>query len=59
MSYLLFASKYTRALIEIGYDDASKRIDEIESFLYSSDNGTTKPSIEAGKSRQASRSLKK
>jgi NTE family protein len=35
MSYLLFASKYTRALIEIGYADASQRIDEIESFLYS------------------------
>ena len=38
MSYLLFTSKYTSALIELGYDDASKRIDEIESFLYSSDN---------------------
>jgi NTE family protein len=37
MSYLLFDSKYTRTLIEIGYDDASKRIDEIEDFLYSSD----------------------
>jgi NTE family protein len=37
MSYLLFTSKYTRALIEIGYNDASRRIDEIESFLYSSD----------------------
>jgi NTE family protein len=36
MSYLLFASNYTRALIEIGYNDASQRIDEIESFLYSS-----------------------
>jgi NTE family protein len=35
MSYLLFTSKYTRALIEIGYDDASKRIDEIENFLCS------------------------
>jgi NTE family protein len=39
MSYLLFASKYTSALIEIGYNDASRRIDEIESFLYSSDDG--------------------
>ena len=39
MSYLLFTSKYTSALIEIGYNDASKRIDEIESFLYSSDDG--------------------
>ena len=37
MSYLLFASSYTSALIEIGYNDASDRIDEIESFLYSSD----------------------
>jgi NTE family protein len=36
MSYLLFTSKFTRALVEIGYDDASQRIDEIESFLYSS-----------------------
>jgi NTE family protein len=38
MSYLLFTSKYTSALIEIGYNDASSRIDEIESFLYSSDD---------------------
>ena len=36
MSYLLFASKYTSALIDIGYHDASERIDEIEDFLYSS-----------------------
>jgi NTE family protein len=42
MSYLLFASKNTRALIEIGYDDASQRIDEIESFLYSSDAVSTR-----------------
>jgi len=39
MSYLLFTSKYTSALIDIGYNDASRRIDEIESFLYSSDCG--------------------
>ena len=39
MSYLLFASKYTLALIDIGYHDADKRIDEIEDFLYSSDHG--------------------
>ncbi|MGZ3699802.1 MAG: patatin-like phospholipase family protein, partial [Bdellovibrionota bacterium] len=39
MSYLLFTPKYTSALIEIGYNDASSRIDEIESFLYSSDDG--------------------
>ena len=37
MSYLLFTSKYTSDLIEIGYNDAKKRIDEIEDFLYSSD----------------------
>jgi NTE family protein len=45
MSYLLFTSKYTKALIEIGYDDASKRIDEIENFLCSSeDKDVHKPS---------------
>jgi NTE family protein len=36
MSYLLFTSKFTRDLIEIGYHDADERIDEIEDFLYSS-----------------------
>ncbi|MBZ5725417.1 MAG: patatin-like phospholipase family protein [Acidobacteriia bacterium] len=35
MSYLLFSSKYTSALIDIGYNDASERIDEIETVLYS------------------------
>jgi len=39
MSYLLFTPRYTRDLIEIGYDDASERIDEIEDFLYSSKDG--------------------
>lgn len=39
MSYLLFTSKYTGDLIEIGYHDADERIDEIEDFLYSSDDG--------------------
>jgi NTE family protein len=32
-SYLLFDSAYTRTLVEIGYRDADKRIDEIEEFL--------------------------
>ena len=38
MSYLLFTPKYTRALIDIGYNDASKRIDEIEDFIFSPPN---------------------
>jgi len=41
MSYLLFTSAYTSALTEIGYNDASQRIDEIESFLYSPDDGAS------------------
>jgi NTE family protein len=36
MSYLLFTSQYTNALIDIGYNDASRQIDEIEDLLYSS-----------------------
>jgi NTE family protein len=56
MSYLLFTSKYTSALIDIGYNDASKRIDEIESFLYSSEGDIEEPRVSRvgpGKSRQA------
>ena len=34
MSYLLFDPSFTRALIDIGYQDASQRIDEIEEFLF-------------------------
>jgi NTE family protein len=39
MSYLLFTPKYTRALIDIGYHDADRRIDEIEDFLFPASNG--------------------
>jgi NTE family protein len=39
MSYLLFTPKYTRALIDIGYRDASDRIDEIEDFIFAMSNG--------------------
>jgi len=35
MSYLLFDGSYTRALIDIGYRDASSAIDELEHFLRS------------------------
>jgi NTE family protein len=49
MSYLLFTSKYTRDLIEIGYHDADERIDEIEDFLYSSDGGNSKNAAVGGK----------
>ncbi len=45
MSYLLFTSKYTRDLIEIGYHDAGERIDEIEDFLYTSSDGDAEGSL--------------
>ncbi len=32
-SYLLFDSQFTRELIRIGYEDAGRQIDEIETFL--------------------------
>ncbi len=43
MSYLLFTPKYTRALIDIGYHDADRRIDEIENFLFPSSSGENRP----------------
>jgi len=33
MSYLLFDAAYTRTLLDIGYRDATARIDELEDFL--------------------------
>jgi NTE family protein len=62
MSYLLFTSAYTSVLTEIGYNDASQRIDEIESFLYSSDDGAIDPRASAvgtGKPGQAGSSSKR
>lgn len=55
MSYLLFTSKYTRDLIEIGYHDTSERIDEIESFLYSSDDEASRKTLRPAQSGQISR----
>lgn len=49
MSYLLFTKNYTSTLIDIGYNDASKRIDEIEDFLCSpAAGGNTVPQRSAG-----------
>ncbi len=63
MSYLLFASRYTTDLIEIGYRDASERIDEIEDFLFSPDDDDEEelPSVTAedGKSRTTSAGTKR
>ena len=58
MSYLLFTPKYTRTLIDVGYSDANKRIDEIEDFIFSPTNGLcygngaarTKPDVPTRKS---------
>jgi NTE family protein len=47
MSYLLFTPEYTRDLIEIGYHDAGERIDEIEDFLYSSNDGDADDAVDS------------
>ena len=61
MSYLLFTPRYTRALIDIGYNDANNRIDEIEDFIFSptdvaerfEDNGAAKAKPAASARKQA------
>ncbi len=50
-SYLLFDAKFTQALIDIGYRDASQRIDEIEDFLLRAD-------ADSSGAAQAARDLK-
>ena len=55
MSYLLFTSKYTRDLIEIGYHDADQRIDEIEDFLCSTENGSGNGNRQSSRARNSVR----
>ena len=60
MSYLLFTPKYTRALIDIGYRDADRRIDEIEEFIFSFPNGDDRSNGSgAAKSKPAATSTKR
>ncbi len=51
MSYLLFTPKYTRELIQLGYQDAHNRIDEIEEYLFGSDSKSSS-APRNGKSRE-------
>ena len=51
MSYLLFTPKFTSELIEVGYNDASSRIDEIEDFLYTDDAKLRKAKSKTPRSR--------
>lgn len=55
MSYLLFTSKYTGDLIEIGYHDADERIDEIEDFLYAPEDGDDSENLMANRSGNSAR----
>ncbi len=55
MSYMLFTSKYTRELIDIGYRDAEERIDEIEEFLYGEHTGVAAGAAGNGKRNSASK----
>lgn len=48
MSYLLFDSAYTRALIDVGYQDAAARIDEIEAFVRGGDAASVPVQARAG-----------
>ena len=62
MSYLLFTPRYTRDLIEIGYLDASERIEEIEEFLYASQEGDAENplgSVTGGKVAKAGSAAKR
>jgi NTE family protein len=49
MSYLLFTSKYTRELIDLGYHDADERADEIEDYLFSVSD--SQPAVPGKKSK--------
>jgi len=55
MSYLLFTSKYTRDLIELGYHDAEKRIDEIEDYLFSEGDESGKRATAVASKAQSTR----
>ncbi len=60
MSYLLFTPKYTRALIDIGYNDATRRIDEIEEFIFGTSSysaGTAKPKPVAATTKRPTSSV--
>jgi NTE family protein len=52
MSYLLFDSAFTGALVDIGYRDADLRIDEIEEFLLAARDATEdRPALRARRLR--------